>query len=174
MNGRITYTATLSNTPAPSPLNSVEIFNLSAVFSDTVAAGQVQDIYFQWLYSSLDPYHVDKREVSESAGGVVEIAHFLTTTNYKFTIDNVRKDRGGILVNDYAMFVALNAELAKGTIIKWYPDYDTFPTEYFSCVANKRIDPKRMGTTEKFSFSFDLRVLPSVQSPSTVPPFVAG
>lgn len=174
MRGRIIYTATLTGTPAPSPLNSVEIFNLAAVFEDTVAAGQVQDIYLPAGYSSLEPYFTDKRVLSQSAGGVVEIANFQSTTNYKFKIDHIRKDRGGAVQNDYAMLVALNDELAKGTIVKWYPDWDTYPDEYFSCVANKRIPQKRMGTLPLFSFEFDLLVLPSVQSPSTVPPFVAG
>lgn len=169
--GRLTYTNTLAGTPRQSPFTVADIFALDDVFADTVAVGQTQDIYLYWGYKNNDPYYKDDRNVSRSAAGVVDIVNFGSTEGFKFSIMNVIQDRSS-QVNEYAIMTSLNEELMNGTVVRWYPDYDNFPTEYFSCVATKRLDPKRIGQRQRYQFDFDLFVLPTVQVPSTVPPFV--
>lgn len=169
--GRITYTTTLPSTPMMSPLGASDIFALADVFGEALAAGQMQDIYLYWGYRNLDPYHTDQRNVSKSAAGVVEISNFLSTKGFKFAVSEVAQDRAA-LVNEYAVLEALNEELMNGVVVTWYPDFDSFPAEYFSCIAEKRLDAKRVNNSFKFVFSFDMLVLASVQVPSTVPDFV--
>ena len=169
--GRITYTTTLDSTPLMSPLAAADVFALANVFADTIAAGNQQDIYLYWGYKNLDPYHTDQRNVSKSAAGVVEVTNFLSTQGFRFMLGNVVQDRVAP-VNEYAVISSLNDELMNGVVVTWYPDFDNFPNEYFSCIAEKRIDPKRIGSSYRFDFNFDLMVLAQVQVPSTVPPFV--
>lgn len=169
--GRITYTTTLASTPQQSPLTVADIFALDDVFSETLAAGELQDIYMYWGYKSQDPYYDDERNVSKSAAGVVEIANFGSTTGFEFSIFGVEHDRVAS-VNEFAIMNSLNEEMMNGVVLAWYPDYDNYPDEYYSCIAAKRIAPKRIGLLQKYEFSFDLMVLASVQVPSTVPDFV--
>lgn len=169
--GRITYTTTLASTPMMSPLAAADIFALADVFDETLTAGQMQDIYLYWGYQKLDPYHTDQRNVSRSAAGVVEISNFLSTKGFRFAVSEVAQDRAA-LTNEYAVMEALNEELMNGVVVTWYPDFDNFPTEYFSCIAEKRLDQKRIDNSFKYVFSFDLMVLAAVQVPSTVPDFV--
>lgn len=168
--GRITYITTLASTPKQSPLTVADIFALEDVFSETLSAGQTQDIYLYWGYQSQDPYYKDERNVSQSAAGVVEIANFGSTTGFNFTISNVSNDRVAS-VNEFSIMNSLNEEMMNGVVLSWYPDWDNYPDEYYSCVATKRIAPKRIGIMQQFDFSFDLMVLASVQVPSTVPDF---
>jgi hypothetical protein len=173
MRGRITYITTSTITPMMSPLVAMDIFSLPDVFAELLTAGQMQDINMYWGYATLDPYHSDQRNVSKSASGVVEITNFISTKGYKFDIEYVNQNRGSI-TDEYAVMQALNDELMMGTPVMWYPDYDYSITEYFSCVANSRLDAKRDGALLLWTFSFDLMVLASVQIPSTVPEFVWG
>jgi hypothetical protein len=171
MLGRITYTTTLASTPRMSPFAAADVFALTDVFSATVAAGSTQDIFMYWGYASLDPYYSDQRNLSQSAAGVVDITNFGSTKGFKFSIPNVGQDRGS-LVNEYEVMTALNEELMNGVTVTWYPDFVDFPSEYYSCVAEKRLAQKRMGMRLNYKFDFDFRVLASVQVPSTVPDFV--
>lgn len=170
MHGRMLYTTTLANTPTMSPLTKQDVFAMVNVFSQTLNVGDTQDVYIYWGYKNLDPYYADKRNVSQSAAGVVEITNFLSTTGFKFGIANVLWDRTG-QVNEYSVLNFLNQELMNGATVQWYPDADAFPSEYYSCVANKRLDQKRQGVLPYYTFDFDLMVLASVQVPSTVPAF---
>lgn len=169
--GRITYTTTLASNPVQSPFTVADIFSITDVFAETLGAGVTQDIYLYWGYASLDPYYVDQRNVSRSAAGVVDVTNFGSVDAFKFSIENVIQDRTAN-VNEFLIMSALNEELMSGTPVKWYPDFDNFPAEYYSCVATQRIEPKRMGNYQRFQFNFDLFVLPTVQIPSNVPPFV--
>lgn len=171
MPGRITYTITSGQTPMQSPFTVADIFALGDVFADTLAIGATQDIYLYWGYASLDPDYDDQRNVARSAAGVVEVTNFGSTDVFRFAIPNVWNDRAA-QVNEFEIMSSLNEELMRGTDVRWYPDYDNYPAEYFACVASKRVRPRRDGTTMRFKFEFDLFVLPSVQIPSTVPPFV--
>jgi len=169
--GRITYTTTLTSTPLMSPLAAADVFALADVFAETLALGGLQDIYLYWGYSKLDPYHTDQRNVSKSAAGVVEVSNFLSTKGFMFAVSEVVQDRAA-LVNEYAVMEALNEELMNGVVVTWYPDFDNYPAEYFSCIAEKRLDQKRINNSHKYNFNFDLMVLAAVQVPSTVPDFV--
>jgi hypothetical protein len=169
--GRITYTTTLASTPVQSPFTVADIFSMSDVFASTLGPGVVQDIYMYWGYGSLDPYYVDQRNVSRSAAGVVDVTNFGSVDAFKFSINNVMQDRTAN-VNEFAIMSALNEELMNGTPVTWYPDFENYPGEYYSCVATQRIEPKRQDNYQRFTFNFDLFVLPTVQIPSTVPPFV--
>lgn len=169
--GRITYATTLASTPKQSPLTTADIFALDDVFAETLTAGQMQDIYLYWGYKSEEPYYDDKRNVSRSAAGVVDVVNFGSMTGFRFSINNVVHDRSAE-VNEFAIMNALNEEMMNGVVMTWYPDFDNFPAEYYSCIAAKRIAPKRMGIMQKYSFDFDLMVLAAVQVPSTVPQFM--
>lgn len=171
MIGRIVYTNNLANTPVMSPLTRAYVFAMANVFAETINIGDTQDIYMYWGYQKLDTYHTDKRNISQSAAGVVEITNFLSTTGFKFSIANVLWDRTS-QVNEYAILNALNQELMNGITVSWYPDADAYPSEYYSCVANKRLDQKRQGVLPYYTFDFDFMVLANVQVPSTVPSFV--
>jgi hypothetical protein len=171
MKGRITYTTTLPSTPMMSPFSAADVFALQDVFAASVPAGSPQDIFLYWGYSALDPSYVDQRNVSMSAAGVVEIANFGSTTGFQFSVFNVLYDRTA-QINEYQVMVQLNNELMNGTVITWYPDFENFPAEYYSCVANQRLAQKRIGIRMKFQFDFNLMVLAAVQVPSTVPAFV--
>jgi hypothetical protein len=171
MRGRITYITTIADTPMQSPLTVADIFALEDVFADTLPIGATQDIYLYWGYSKQDPYYNDQRNVSRSAAGVAEVTNFGSTSAFRFTVPNVNHDRTA-QVNEFAIMTSLNEELMNGVVIKWYPDYDSYPAEYYSCIATKRIEPKRMGMNMRFQFDFDLLILPTVQVPSTVPAFV--
>lgn len=171
MKGRITYTTTLPSTPMMSPFGAADVFALIDVFADSVPAGSKQDIFLYWGYKALDPSYVDQRNVSKSAAGVVEIANFGSTTGFQFSVFNVLYDRTA-QVNEYQVLASLNDELMNGVVISWYPDFENFPLEYYSCVANQRLAQKRIGVLMRFQFDFDLMVLASVQVPSTVPAFV--
>lgn len=78
------------------------------------------------------------------------------------------------VVSDFAVMNALNEEIAKGTIMTWWPDWDARPSDYFSVVGNKRIAPRRLRSQYMWAFDLDLRIVPEIQFPSTVPPFVAA
>jgi hypothetical protein len=169
--GRLIYTTTLASTPMQSPFTVADIFALDNVFADFLTAGMQQDIYMYWGYQNNDPTYDDQRNVSRSAAGVVEVTNFGSTLGFKFSISNVIQDRY-TQVNEFEIISALNEELMMGTPVLWYPDYDNFPAEYYACVANKRIAPKRVANLMRYKFDFDLFVLPSVQIPSTVPAFV--
>jgi hypothetical protein len=170
MPGRITYTTTIANTTMQSPLTVANVFALNDVFAMTLPVGSVQDINLYWGYTANDPYYTDVRNVSRSASGVVEVSNFGSTTGFTFSLANVVQDRNA-QVNEFAVLNALNTELMAGTLMTWYPDYDNFPAEYYSCVANQRLNAKRIGTTSRWQFDFDLMVLATVQFPSTVPTF---
>ena len=170
MRGRLTYIATLASTPRQSPFTVADFTAIPDLSVATVALGQQQDLFLYWGYASRDPYYQDTRNVSRSAAGVVEVTNFGSTKGFKFSIQNVVEDRNA-QVNEYAILTALNEELMAGTLMQWYPDFDLYPTEYFSCVSAGRIDPKRIGSAYRWQFDFDLMVLPSVQFPSTVPVF---
>ena len=170
MRGRLTYIATLASTPRQSPFTVADFSAIPDITNPLVAVGQQQDLFLYWGYAQRDPYYQDVRNVSRSAAGVVEVTNFGSTKGFKFSIQNVIEDRNA-QVNEYAIMAALNEELMAGTLMYWYPDFDLYPTEYFSCVAAQRIDPKRIGTQYRWQFDFDLMVLPAVQFPSTVPPF---
>ena len=171
MKGRITYTTMLASTPMMSPFAAANVFALADVFAVNVPAGSLQDIYLYWGYAAQDPTYVDQRNVSKSAAGVVEIANFGSTIGFQFSVFNVVYDRSA-QVNEYQIMTSLNEELMNGTVMTWYPDFDSFPTEYYSCVANQRLAQKRIEKRMRFQFDFDLMILPSVQVPSTVPNFV--
>ena len=170
MSGRLKYITSTPNTPQQSPLTVANVFGLANVFAETLAMGAMQDIYLYWGYLAKDPYYTDVRNVSRSAAGVVEISNFSSVTSFKFSIDNVIENRAA-QVNEFAIMNALNNEMMVGTLMQWYPDYDNFPSEYYNCVANQRLNAKRMGTTQRWQFDFDVSVLATVQFPSTVPAF---
>lgn len=169
MLGRITYTVTLAGTPQPSPLTVANFEALQNIEAITLAAGSTQDIYLYWGYTSNDPYYTDVRNVSRSAAGVVEITNFGSTNGFKLVIDNIIEDRAA-QVNEYAIMNALNAELMAGTVVSWYPNYDSFPAEFFSCISAARLAQKRT-VKNRWQFTLDLQVLPIVQLPSSVPAF---
>ncbi|HLP97496.1 MAG TPA: hypothetical protein VK149_03525 [Sideroxyarcus sp.] len=168
--GRITYITTLPSTPLPSPFTVADFYALENVFANSVPAGSRQDIFLYWGYENLDPDPKDDRNVSRAASGVVDIVNFGSTLNFRLSVKNVIQDRSQ--VNEYEILNALNEECMNGTVLTWYPDFINFPDEYYSCVANRRIAPKRIGKRNLFQFDFDLMVLADVQVPSTVPPFV--
>ena len=171
MYGRIVYTTTTADTPAMSPFAAADIFALADVFVTLVPLGSVQDLFMYWGYADLEPYYDDQRSVSKSAAGVVEVTNFGSTAGFTFSIDNVVQDRS-VQANEYAILQALNNELMLGTPMTWYPDYTHAPTEYYSCVAKKRITPKRLQNLPLWKFDFDFMILAAVQIPSTVPSFV--
>jgi hypothetical protein len=170
MRGRLTYLTTQASTPRQSPLTVADFSAIPNIVDPLVTLGEQQDLFLYWGYSSRDPYYKDERNVSRSAAGVVEVTNFGSTKGFRFSIQNVVENRNA-QVNEYAIMAALNEELMAGTLMYWYPDFDLYPTEYFSCVASQRIDPKRMGSQYLWQFDFDLMQLPTVQFPSTVPTF---
>lgn len=170
MRGRITYVTTVPSTPFNLFLVG-EAFAVTNVFANTLAAGETQDILLRWGYTHLDPYHSDLRNVSKSAAGVVEVINFLSTQGFRFGCKPILQDRN-YAACEYAVIEALNYELVDGTPVSWYPDYDFSTTQYYSCIAEKRLDQKRMESSFYWQFDFDFVVLAAVQIPSTVPKFV--
>jgi len=158
--GSMSYTVTIDGTPAAPPANG------------TLQAGDVQSIDFPMGYSRRDPSTEDVRSLSKSFGGVVEIRHFITRKSFRIEVRGIKEDRLG--VNQYAIFNALNEELAKGTAITWTPDFERHPDVFYTCVANKRIEPERIGSTDLWIFKFDLLIKPVVQVPSSIPAFTAA
>lgn len=171
MHGRITYTTTLASTPLMSPFAAADFSLIPDVSATTILAGSTQDIYLYWGYSSLDPYYKDQRNVSQSASGLVEVTNFLSTLGFKFGIDRVLQDRLAE-TNEYGVMQAMNDELMNGVVLTWWPDWDYSITEYYSCIAAQRLPAKRVDNQFVWNYSFDFMVLPTVQVPSTVPPFV--
>lgn len=169
--GRITYVTTLTSTPVLPPLMAADVFALTDVFAESLPAGSVQDLFLYWGYLTLDPYYTDQRNVSQSAAGVADVVNFGSTTGFKFSLPNVVQDRNAAF-NEYSIIASLNDELMNGVVVTWYPDYVGFPAEYYSCIAEKRLPQKRMLKMVRYQFDFDFRILPTVQVPSTVPPFV--
>ena len=78
------------------------------------------------------------------------------------------------VVSDFAAMNALNNEIAKGTVMAWYPDFLNRPSDYFSVIGNKRTAPRRLRSQYRWAFDLDFRIAPVVQFPSSVPPFVAA
>jgi len=155
MRGRIVYGVTLANTPAMPPATG------------TLAVGSTQTIDLAWLYTRRDPGNDDNRILSKSASGMIEPRLFFNSKSFQFEVSRVLET--GADNSDYAVLQKLNDEIARGTLIIWHPDYTTYPGEYFSCVGNKRIDPVRIKTSMRWTFKFDLLVLPAAQAVSTVP-----
>lgn len=155
MKGRIVYDVTIAGTPAMPPATG------------TLAAGATQTIDFAWYYTGIDPAHDDTRTLLKSASGVVEGRLFFTTKSFQIAVSRVLES--GASNSDYEVLQKLNDEIARGTLLKWYPNYTVYPAEYFSCVGNKRIDPVRIDNSMRWTFTFDLLVLPSAQAVSTVP-----
>jgi len=153
MIGRIVYTVTLSGTPAMPPATG------------TLNVGAIQTIDLVWHYSKLDPRYKDTRAMSKSDSGLTEVRRFNTQKSY---LIEVRKVPDGAY---FDVLDALNDEIAKGALLTWYPDYGTWPDEYFYCVGVQRIDPERINM-HAWSFSFELLALPTAQAASTVPDFV--
>lgn len=155
MKGRIVYTVTMAGTPAMPPATG------------TLAIGDTQTIDFPWSYTGIDPKHDDVRTLLKSASSAVEGRLFYTTKSFQFAVARVLES--GASNSDYAVLQKLNDELARGTMVMWYPNYTTYPAEYLACIGNKRIDPTRINTSMRWNFKFDLLVLPSAQAASTVP-----
>lgn len=172
MIGRIQYTVTIADTPARSPFSAADIFGLPNIFGDVLQPGDTQDILLDWGYLTLNPVHKDNRFMSVSSSGAAEISWFSTLESFTLLVPRVDENRNTGYANDYAVMNALNDELARGTVITWYPDWEGFPSEFYSCVSNKRIDQKRFNSSMRWDFQFDLMKLANVQFPSTVPPFV--
>jgi hypothetical protein len=98
---------------------------------------------------------------------------FRADASFVGSIDNVSVKTINV-VSDYAAMNALNDEIAKGTVMTWWPDYENRPSDFFSIIGNKRIAPKRKGPEPKWTYTFDYRIAPAVQFPSTIPPFEAA
>lgn len=157
--GSLSYIVTIDGTPAAPPANGI------------LAAGDIQVINLA-DYAVLASSHEDIRSMSKSVSGVAEILHFLSLTSFQIEVHNVAEDRAG--VNYYAILNALNDEISLGTVLTWSPDFENYPTDFYSVVGKNRINPKRVGAQFKWNFKFDLIVLPAVQTPSTVPAFVVA
>jgi len=155
MKGRIVYAVSIAGTPAMPPATG------------TLAIGATQTIDFPWHYTGIDPVHADTRTLLKSASGAVEGRLFYTSKSFQIAVSRVLES--GAANSDYEVLQKLNDEIARGTLLRWYPNYTIYPGEYLSCVGNKRIDPTRINTSMRWDFKFDLLVLPPAQAASTVP-----
>ncbi len=170
--GRITYTTTMASV-SRSPYKQAQIYTAATLpYVDTIPAGNTQDIYLDWGYASLRPADSDHASHQRASSGVFEVLYFAKQQRQQFTIPLVLKDRTPGIVNDYAILNAMIDESVRGTVLRWYPDWNNHPTEYYSALILKRKLPSRVGTTESWNFDFEFNILSSVQMPSTVPPFV--
>jgi len=105
-----------------------------------------------------------------AAGTIIEVQ---ASADFVGSIDDVSVVLTGT-VSEFAVMNALNDEMAKGTMMKCWPDYAARPSEYYSIIGNRRIAPKRSQMRQSWKFDFDVMVLPGVQAPSTVAAFVSA
>ena len=174
MIGLIKYATTLASTPCRSPYHAADFYAADFMpWADTLPAAEQQSIYLDWYFKKQDPGYADLRDIVKAESGVAEINWYSSQDTWKLVTGKaVIEDRGGVNANDASVLRALNAEIARGTVLQWYPDFVNFPAEYYNVVVNKRIPERRIKNQAEWEFSFDFYVVPDVQFPSTVPPFV--
>jgi len=144
----------------------------SPYFKDWYEAGEIGQIWLDYRYGKLDHHHKDFRKESVATSGVVQVQNFGTQERFTFSQQFVTDDRGVGLVSDMSAFESFVDTAMTGAPFIWFPDRENYQDEYFSCILNKRAEPKRHGSIGWYNFDFDLRVLPMVQMPSSVPSFV--
>lgn len=144
--------------------------NVPAFYADTIAAGDLVQLWLDYGYSRLDHQHVDRRHEAVAVSGVTQIRYFSTSEIWELEMQFVEDRRGADLVSDFAAIESAIDAWVAGTPLNWYPDAENYPTEYFACVLHKRAEPKRQHNLGWYQITLPLRVLPSVQMPSTVPP----
>ena len=171
LHGLIQYITTTA-TPTRSPYHYASFYDAALhPWADSLAAGDTQSIYIDWGYHVLEPTRFDARSVNVTPIGFSEVISHGFRHGHKFILDFVPRIRSVGYSDDYEVLNALNDHLNSGTVT-WWPDYDNFPTESFTVVANKVIAPKRNGHLHWFTFEFDFVELSLGQAPSSVPAFV--
>ena len=145
---------------------------ISPYYKDWYEAGEIAQVWLDYRYGKLDHHHKDFRQESVATSGVVQVQNFNTQERYTFSQQFVTDERGVGLVSDMAAFESFVDTAMFGGAFLWFPDRENYPDEYFSCILNKRAEPKRFQHLGWYDFDFDLRVLPAVQMPSSVPGFI--
>jgi len=87
-------------------------------------------------------------------------------------IPRVTLDRSAGKVNEFAIYKALNDAADAGAVLTFYPDVDSFPAEFVSCVLRDFKNPKRENKLPIFTFSLRLLILPALQAPANIPAYV--
>jgi len=136
------------------------------VFSDTFIAGEVAQLWLDHKYFRLDYRHDDNRNRSVSTSGIVQTRHFNTAELYDFVLGDVTDIRGTSVVSDYSAVESFFDTVIHGAEFLWFPDYENYPAEYFTCILEKRTEPKRKGVRGMYDFTFNVRV--ATQFTSTV------
>ena len=146
--------------------------NTSPFWADWYNAGDVAQIWLDYRYEKLDHKHKDFRSESVSTAKVVEIQSFPSQERYIIGQDMVTDKRGPGLVSDMSAIEMFVDTAMNGDAFIWFPDYENYPDEYLSCILNKRAEPQRVRKYGLYKFDFDVRVLPLIQMPSSIPGFI--
>lgn len=131
-------------------------------------AGAIQPSIGGTLGTSRTANGTFEETITPSAAGAISLN---ADASFDGAITNVSVKAKSV-ASQFALFNALSDELAKGTLIRWWPDFENRQGDYFECIATKRNAPRRRFPFYRWTFTFDLTVAPTVQFPSTIPPFV--
>jgi len=146
--------------------------NAPAMAADWYQAGDVAQIWLDYRYAKLDHKHKDNRTESVATSRVVQIRDFGSEERFIFSQNFVEDLRAAGVASDMDAFESFVDNAMKGGAFLWFPDFENYPDEFLSCILNKRAEPVRFRTNGLFNYDFDLRVLPSVQIPSSSPAFI--
>lgn len=145
---------------------------LPSPWADAYAAGDLAQLWLDYGYRRLEHAHDDQRKLSITPSGVTTVRFFATSERWTFGMDNIDDLRGAGLQSDFLAIESFVDVAIRGIEFAWAPDFENHPNEYFMCVLEKRHEPRRLYNRGWWRIDFELRVLPSVQFPSTVPGFV--
>jgi len=154
------------------PLSGYLDGNAPAMASDWYQAGDVAQIWLDYRYAKLDHKHKDNRTESVATSKVVQIRDLGSEERYIVSQKFVEDLRAAGVASDMDSFESFVDNAMKGGAFLWFPDFENYPDEFLSCILNKRAEPVRSNKIGNFNYDFDLRVLPSVQIPSSSPAFI--
>jgi len=143
----------------------------STPWADTALAGSTVEVLLP-RYLTLDdrPPH-DNLSVSATKSNVSQSVWYGSIEGHHIVLDYVEGVRQMGMDNPKSHMVALAQAAGRGIEMAWYPDFETYPNEFYT-VRVKRKAPRRLNKMMLWSFAFDLTIMGSQQFPDTVPAFI--
>jgi hypothetical protein len=170
MRGLIQYT-TPFDVPAISPYDMRGPYPPGvSPWQSVITAGQLQSIYMPF-YKLLRKKPIASGSLSKSRTGIFQGQFVGLYYRHRISVTEIKEVRKTGIVNLYDIYEKLNEACARHVPIAWFKDTDLFPAEFVYCMVEKVLEPKRVGSTTEWTFTFELLQMSDVQIPA-VPAFV--
>jgi len=170
MRGLIQY-STPFDVPAISPYDMRGAYPPGvSPWQSVIAAGQLQSIYLPF-YKVQNEKPIASGSLSKSKTGIFQGQFAGLYYEHRISVTEIKEIRKTGIVNMYDVYKKLNEACARHVPIAFFKDADNFPTEFIYGMVEKVLEPKRVGSTTKWTFTFVLLQMSDVQIPA-VPAFV--